>query len=67
MNYLKNALRVLETCLSGNNNSCGKLPLSLESPIILGDSLITTSFSFFIADFILLSCEFYNFTVTLLY
>ena len=36
----ENGLRVLETCLSVNNNQCGKLPLSLESSIILGDNLI---------------------------
>ena len=58
---LENALRILETCLFVSNNSCGKLPLSLESPIILGDNLITTSVSFFNADFSLLSREFDNF------
>ena len=64
---LVNALRILEIYLSVNNNSCGKLPLSLESPIMLGDNLITTSFSFFIADFNLFSCEFYNFVFKRLY
>ena len=49
---LVNALRILETCQSVNNNSCGILVLSLESPVMLGDNLITKSFSFFIADFI---------------
>ena len=39
---LANALRILETCLPVNN-SCGKLAISLESPIMLGDNLITTS------------------------
>ena len=43
---LANALQMLETCLFVSNNSCGKLPLSLESPIMLGYNLITTSFSF---------------------
>ena len=57
---LANALRILETCQSVNNNLCGKLLLSLESPTMLGDNLITTSFSFFIADFNLFSCEFDN-------
>ena len=42
-------------CFFVSNNSCGKLPLSLESPMMLGDNLITTSFSFVIADFNLLS------------
>ena len=49
---------ILETCLSVSNNSCRKLASSLESPIMLGDNLITTSVSFFIAAFNLLSCEF---------
>ena len=61
------ALRILEICLSVNNSSCGKLASSLESPIILGDNLNTTSFSFFIADFNLFNCEFDNFTFSLLY
>ena len=64
---LANYLRKLETRLSVNNNSCGKLPLSLASPIMLGDNLITTSFLFFIAAFNLFSCGLYNFTFTLLY
>ena len=63
----ENALRILENCLSVSNNSCGKLVLSLESPTMLEDNLITTSFSFFIADSNYLSCEFDNFTFTLLY
>ena len=42
---------MLETCLSVNNKSCGKLVSSLESPIMLGDNLNTTLVSFFIADF----------------
>ena len=54
---------MLETCLSVNNNSCGKLISSLESPIMLGDILIITSVSFFIADFNLFSREFDNFIV----
>ena len=44
---IENALRILETCLSVNNNLCGKL---LKVSIMLGDNLITKSFSFFIAD-----------------
>ena len=35
------ALRILETCLSVTNNSCGKLLLPLESLIRLGDNIIT--------------------------
>ena len=41
---LANGLQILETCLSVSNNSCEKLVLSLESPIMLGDNLIATSF-----------------------
>ena len=55
--FLANPLQILETCLFVNNNSCEKLVLSLESPIVLRDNLITTSFSFFIADFNLFSYE----------
>ena len=59
---LANALPMLEICLFVSNNSCGKLTISLESPyIMLGDNLITTLFSFFIADFNLLSCKFDSF------
>ena len=64
---LANALQILETCLSVKNNSCGKLVLSSESPIMLGDNLITTSFSFFIANFNLFSCEVDNFVFKRLY
>ena len=44
-----------------------KITSELQSPIMLGDSLITTSFSFFIADFNLFSCEFGNFVFKQLY
>ena len=59
---LENALRIVETYLPVNNNSCGKLVSSLESPVVLGDILIITSVSFYIADFSLFSWE-----VTVLY
>ena len=58
-------LRRLETCLSVNNNSWGKL-VSL-SPIMSDDNLNTTSDSFFIADFNLLTCESDSFTFKLFY
>ena len=45
------ALQIFAACLLVNNNSCGKLILSSESPIIFHDNLKTTSDSFFIADF----------------
>ena len=51
----ENTLRIVETCLSVSNNSCGKLVSSLESPIMLGDILVITSVSFFIANFSLFS------------
>ena len=54
--WLAKALRRFETCLLVNNNLCGKL-VSL-SPIIFDDNLKTTSVLFFIADLILLICEF---------
>ena len=44
-----------------------KLVSSLESPIMFDDNLKTSSVSFFIADFNLLSCEFDSFTFKLLY
>ena len=58
------ALWIFETCLFVNNNLWGKL-ISL-SPIMFDNNLNTTSVSFFIADFNLLSCEFDNFTFKLL-
>ena len=63
--WFGNALRRFETCLLVNNNFWGKL-VSL-SPTKLDDNLKITSFSFFIADLNLLSCEFDNFTFKLLY
>ena len=44
-----------------------KLVLSSELLIVFDDSLKTTSVSFFIADFSLLSCEFDSFSFKLLY
>ena len=63
--WFEKALRKFETCLLVNNNLWGKL-VSL-SPIIFDDNLKTTSVSFFIADFSLLSCEFDSFKFNLLY
>ena len=65
--WLAKALRIFATCLLVNNNLCGKLVSSSELPIIFDDNLKTTSVSFLIADFNLLSCEFDNFTFKLLY
>ena len=57
------ALRRLETCLSVNNNLCGKLISSLESPVTFDERFKATSVIFFIS-FI---PELDNFTFTLLY
>ena len=61
------AFQIPETCLSVNNNSCGKLVSSFESPIMLGDILVITSVSFLVAAFNLFSCGPDNFTFNLLY
>ena len=51
------------TSLLVNNNLCGKLISSLELSTIFDDSLKTSSVSFFIADFGLLSCDFDSFYI----
>ena len=63
--WFEKALWRFETCLLVNNNLWGKL-VSL-SPTIFDDNLKTTSFSFFIADLNLLSCEFDSFIFKLFY
>ena len=55
------------TCLSVNNNLCGKLVSSSELPFLFDDNLKTTSVSFFIEKFDLLSCAFVSFTLKLFY
>ena len=47
------ALQSIETCPSVNNNLCGKLFLSLESPVTFFEKFQ----GYFIPDFSLLSCE----------
>ena len=59
------ALQIFATCLLVNNNSCRKLVLPLELPIMFDDNFIVNSFAFFVVDFTLLSCEFINFAFTL--
>ena len=59
------ALRIFKTCVSFNNNLCGKLVSSLEFPIKFDESYFSSIF--FIADFILLSCKLDNFTFNVLY
>ena len=55
------ALPRFATCLIVDNNSCGKLILSSEVPIIFDDNLKTISISLFIAGFNLLSSAFDSF------
>ena len=50
-----------------NNNLCGKLFSSLESPATCGEIFKVTSLPFFIPDFNLLSCELDNLTCKVLY
>ena len=57
MNPFAKALRNFETCVLVNNNLCGKLFSSLESPTIFDERFKVTSVPFFIEDFNLLRCE----------
>ena len=59
--WFAKALRRFATCLLVNHNLWGKLFSLL--PIIFDDSLKTSSVSFFIDDFNLLSCELDSFTL----
>ena len=61
------ALQIFAACLLVNNNSCGKLILSSESPIIFHDNLKTFSVPSSIANLNLSSYEFGSFTFKLLY
>ena len=61
------ALGILETCVSVNNNLCGKLVSSLEFSTTFDERFKVPSVPFFIADFKLLSCELKNFTFYVLY
>ena len=61
------ALRIFETILLVNTNSCGKLMSSLGSPIIFGKRFKVTSVLFFIPGFSLLSFDLENFTFEVLY
>ena len=44
------ALRIFKTCVSFNNNLCGKLVSSLEFPIKFDERFKVTSLTFFIAE-----------------
>ena len=50
----------LKTCVLVNNNLCGKLVSSLESPITFDERFKFASVPFFIHDFNLLSCVISN-------
>ena len=61
-------LRILETCVSVNDNLCGKLVSPLESPITFNERFQGTSVLFFVvANFNLLSCELHNLKFKVLY
>ena len=49
------------TCVLVNNNLCGRLFSSLESPTIFEEIFKVTSVPFYIPDFNLLIWELYNF------
>ena len=61
------ALGSLKTCALVNNNFCGILFSSLESPTIFDEIFKVTSVPSFIADFNLLSCKLDNFMFKVLY
>ena len=61
------ALRMFETCVSVNNDLCGKLISSFEFPIKFDKRCKITSVPFFIPDFNLLSCELDSFTINVFY
>ena len=70
MNHLQKlyeTLQSFEACLLVNNNLCGKLFSSLESPITFDEIFKITSVPFFIPNFNLLSYKLDNFTFKVLY
>ena len=62
-----NALRSFETCLSLNSSLFKKLISSLQSPLTFDERFKDRSVAFFILYFNLLSLEWDNFTLELLY
>ena len=64
---MQKLFEALKTCVLENNNLCGKLFLSLESPTTFGEIIKVTSVPFPIPDFDLLSCELDRFTFKVLY
>ena len=61
------ALRSLDTCASVNNNLCGKLASSLESPITFDERFEIASVPSLIVESNLLSWKLENVTFKLLY
>ena len=57
---LTRGLQIFETCVSVNNNLCGKLMLLLESPTTFYEGFKVISEPFFIPDFNFLSFELDN-------
>ena len=55
------ALPSFQASIIINNNLCGKLFSSLESPATIGRSFEVSLLSFLVPDFNLLSCELDNF------
>ena len=67
MNYLAKFYEALKLVVLVNNNFCGKLFSSLESPATFDEVLKVTSLPFLIPGFNLLSCELDNFRFNVLY
>ena len=61
------ALQSLEACIVVNNNLCGQLFSSLESPTTYEEIHKVTSVPTFVPDFNLLCCKLDNFTFKMLY
>ena len=64
---MQRLFEALKACVLVNNNLCGKLFLSLESPKTFEEIIKVTSVPFPIPDFDLLSYELDNFTFKVLY
>ena len=60
-------LQIFETCVSVNNNFCGKLISLLEFPIKFDERFKVASVPFFIPNFSFLSCELDSFTFKVWY
>ena len=67
MNHLRKLHRILETCVSFNNNLCGKLVSSLKSPTTFDGRFKVIWVPFFIPQFNLLSWKLDSFTFKVLW